>query len=70
MRKENIKITEEYIKLDSLLKLAGGVETGGQAKVVIQSGKVMLNGEVCTQRGRKIRTGDKVNFEDLEINVL
>ncbi len=70
MRKENIKITEEYIKLDSLLKLAGGVETGGQAKVVIQSGEVMLNGEVCTQRGRKIRTGDKVNFEDLEINVL
>lgn len=70
MRKENIKITEEYIKLDSLIKLAGGVETGGQAKVVIQSGKVMLNGEVCTQRGRKIRTGDKVNFEDLEINVL
>ncbi len=70
MRKENIKITEEYIKLDSLIKLAGGVETGGQAKVVIQSGEVMLNGEVCTQRGRKIRTGDKVNFEDLEINVL
>lgn len=69
MRKENIKITEEYIKLDSLLKLAGGVETGGQAKVVIQSGQVTLNGEVCTQRGRKIRTGDKVNFEDLEIIV-
>lgn len=70
MKKEIIKISEEYIKLDSLVKLAGGVETGGQAKYVIQSGEVTLNGEVCTQRGRKIRTGDKVIFGDLEITVL
>ena len=57
---EEIRIEGEYIKLDSLLKLCGIVVTGGQAKAAIQDGHVQVNGEVCTQRGRKIRPGDSV----------
>ena len=50
----------EYIRLDDLLKLTGCVETGGQAKVLIQSGGVTLDGEVCTMRGKKLRGGEKI----------
>ncbi len=63
------KIQTEFIRLDALLKLASVVETGGQAKWMIQDGKVLLNGEVCTQRGRKIRTGDTVTVGDHTITV-
>ena len=55
---ENIEITTEYIKLQDLLKFAAAVQTGGEAKVVIQEGDVTVNGEVCTMRGRKLRPGD------------
>ena len=54
---ENIEITTEYIKLQDLLKFAAAVQTGGEAKVVIQEGDVTVNGEVCTMRGRKLRPG-------------
>ena len=60
---ENIEITTEYIKLQDLLKFAAVVQTGGEAKVVIQEGGVTVNGEVCTMRGRKIRPGDDVCFD-------
>lgn len=60
---ENIEITTEYIKLQDLLKFAAAVQTGGEAKVVIQDGGVTVNGEVCTMRGRKIRPGDDVCFD-------
>ena len=63
------KIQTEFIRLDALLKLASVVETGGQAKWMIQDGKVLLNGEVCTQRGRKIRTGDTVTVGNRTITV-
>ena len=49
---ETITITTEYIKLQDLLKLAGVVYTGGEAKVLIQEGAVTVNGAVCTQRGK------------------
>ncbi len=65
----NIKITTEFIKLDSLLKLAGLVYTGGEAKTLIQQGNVTLNGAVCTERGKKIRNGDTVCFKGKEITV-
>ena len=65
----NIKITTEFIKLDSLLKLAGLVYTGGEAKTLIQQGNVTLNGAVCTERGKKIRSGDTVCFDGKEITV-
>lgn len=70
MSVEKIYINQEYIKLDSLLKFGGIAETGGQAKLLVQDGLVLLNGEVCTQRGRKIKDGDKVQFEDKILEVL
>ena len=57
-----IKIKEEFIRLDSLLKLANLVNTGGHAKIVIQNNKVKVNGEVCTMRGKKIREGDTCEY--------
>lgn len=57
---ETIKITTEFIKLQDLLKFASLVSTGGEAKIIIQDGEVKVNGEVCTQRGKKIRPGDDV----------
>ena len=67
MKTEKIKIDSEYIKLQDLLKLGGAVETGGQAKVVIQNGDVTVNGEICTMRGKKMRVGDTAVFDGLEI---
>lgn len=58
----SVAITTEYLKLQDLMKLAGLVETGGEAKELIQGGQVRVNGEVCTQRGRKLRPGDDVLF--------
>ena len=66
---EKITINTEFIKLDSLLKYASLVGTGGEAKYVIAEGMVTVNGEVCTQRGRKIHPGDRVGFESFEIEV-
>lgn len=57
------KITTEYIKLDSLLKYEGLVETGGDAKLRIQAGDVKVNGETCTMRGKKLRPGDTVELD-------
>ena len=54
-----IKIHTEYIRLQDLLKFAGAVETGGDAKRIIQEGRVAVNGELCTMRGKKLRPGDR-----------
>ncbi len=51
MDKEQIKITTEYIKLDSFLKFSNMVMSGGDAKGVISEGRIKVNGEVCTMRG-------------------
>ena len=56
---EQIKITTEFIRLDAALKMGGMAETSGQAKVLIKNGEVTVNGEVCTQRGKKLRPGDR-----------
>ena len=66
---ETITITTEYIKLQDLLKLAGVVYTGGEAKVLIQEGAATVNGEVCTQRGKKLRPGDTVRLGDAALTV-
>ena len=63
MNFEKITIKEDFIRLDSAMKLADMVVTGGHAKIVIQDGEVMGNGEVCTMRGKKLRIGDKVTFD-------
>lgn len=57
---EMTTITTEYIKLQDLLKLAAVTATGGEAKLLIQDGEVLVNGEVCTMRGKKLRPGDVV----------
>lgn len=67
---KTIEITTEYIKLQDLLKFACATSTGGEAKNVIQDGLVCVNGEICTQRGKKIRPGDKVLFEKQEYQVI
>ncbi|MDE5763535.1 MAG: RNA-binding S4 domain-containing protein [Ruminococcus sp.] len=56
-----IKITTEFIKLDALLKFASITNSGGEAKSLIQDGQVLVNGEICTMRGKKIRSGDTVS---------
>lgn len=66
---EEIAIQTEYIKLEALLKFAALVGTGGEAKALIQEGRVLVNGEVCTQRGKKLRPGDKVALGGNEILV-
>lgn len=59
-----IKITTPFIKLDQLLKFSGLVSTGGEAKEVILSGLVKVNGETMLMRGKKIYPGDVVSFND------
>lgn len=59
MESHEIKIHTEFIKLQDLLKFAGAVETGGDAKLIIQEGRVSVNGEVCMIRGKKLRPGDR-----------
>ena len=65
-----IKIRDEYIKLGQALKLAGAVESGVEAKIGIQDGCVYVNGEVELQRGKKLYSGDVINFEDEEYTIL
>ena len=64
MEIKKISIKEEFIRLDSAMKLADMVVTGGHAKMVIQNGEVKVNGEICAMRGKKLRSGDKVEFEN------
>lgn len=69
MQTETIQITTEFIKLDALLKFAGVMETGGEAKEAIQSGRVTVNGEVCVMRGKKVRAGDVVELSGVRLTV-
>lgn len=65
-----INIDSDFIRLDSLLKLANAVMTGGHAKIVIQEGEVKVNGEKCLARGKKIHKGDKVEFDNVIYEVI
>jgi ribosome-associated protein len=51
------------IRLDQFLKLKDIAQTGGHAKMIIQGGEVKVNGEICTQRGKKLKAGDTIEFE-------
>lgn len=61
---ETIKITTEYIRLQDLMKLANMTASGGEAKQLIQDGQVQVNGETCVQRGKKLRPGDVVSYQN------
>lgn len=63
-------IETEYIRIDQLLKYADIVGSGGEAKILIKEGLVRLNGEVVTQRGKKIRNKDIIEIDDIKIKVL
>ena len=62
MAKKQVQITTEFIRLDAALKLADAVQTGGHAKIVITEGEIKVNGEICIQRGRKLRKGATFSF--------
>ena len=69
MKHNKIEINEEFIRLDNLLKFSGIAETGGHAKILIQNGEVLVNGEVCTMRGKKMRDGDVAVIDGRKIVV-
>lgn len=63
MKSEILLIYTEYIKLDAALKLANCVSTGGEAKAVIQDGEVLVEGEVCLMRGKKLYDGSHFQYK-------
>ena len=69
MMVEKFFIDTDYIRLDNLMKYAGAVDTGGQAKLEIQGGFVKFNGEICTMRGKKVRAGDTVEYDGKKYEV-
>jgi len=67
---QEVKIKDEFIKLGQALKLAGLVDSGVEAKIVIQDGEVKLNGNVETQRGKKIVSGDLVEYNGKSFKIV
>ncbi len=65
-----VYINDDFIKLQQVLKLARLVDEGSQAKFVINEGLVKLNGNICTQRGKKVVPGDKVYYDGNTVTVL
>ena len=66
---KKLMITTEFIKLESAMKLANCIETGGMAKTVIQEGEVQVNGEVCTMRGKNLYQGDNFTFDGVTYEI-
>lgn len=66
---DSIKIKDEFIKLGQGMKLAGLVNEGVEAKYAILEGEVRVNGEVCTQRGKKLIPGDEFDYRGQKIKV-
>lgn len=67
---QEVRIRDEYIKLEQAMKLAGAVSTGSEAKMAIQSGEVLVNSELETRRGKKLRDGDVFTFENNDYRIL
>lgn len=67
---KEIKIKDEFIKLGQLLKLAGLVSSGIEAKIVITEGEVLYNGEIEVRRGKKVYPGDTVEFDGETVKVI
>ena len=64
LQEEKLVITTPFIKLDAALKLCGIAQTGGHAKILIQEeNSILVNGELCTQRGKKLVPGDKLQYK-------
>jgi len=69
MESFKLKSEEEYIELNNLLKILGWVATGGEAKLAIKQGEVIVNSEVDTRVRKKMRTGDSAKFGDEEVKI-
>lgn len=67
---QNLKIKDEFIKLGQALKLADLVDSGVEAKLVIQDGQVLVNGEIEYQRGKKLHDGDMVEFDGSQVRIV
>ena len=65
-----IKIDTEFIKLDALLKFANLVSSGGEAKIRIAEGEVLINDAPCTMRGKKLRPGDTVSLDGETVKIV
>lgn len=65
-----IKIDTEFIKLDALLKFANLVSSGGEAKISIAEGEVLVNDVPCTMRGKKLRPGDTVSLDGETVKIV
>lgn len=65
-----VSINTEIIKLDAFLNWAAIVGSGAEAKFLIQDGLVSVNGEICTQRGKKLIKGDVVNFDNIDYKII
>lgn len=70
MEMNEVKISTEFIKLDSFLKWCGAASLGSEAKIYILDEMVKVNGEICTQRGKKIRQDDVVEFNGEKYKVI
>jgi len=64
-----IKLRDDFIKLGQAIKAAGLVESGVEAKIVIQDGEVKVNGAVETQRGKKLTSGEIISYNGEEIKI-
>ena len=66
---QELAITTEFIKLQDAMKFANIVYSGGEAKTLIQEEQVLVNGEVCTMRGKKLRDGDTFSFDGITFQI-
>jgi len=66
---KTIPISTPFIRLDAALKFSDIVQSGGEAKLMIQDGQVSLNGEVCTMRGKKCVAGDRITVDHVTISI-
>lgn len=67
---QEVRIRDEYIKLEQAMKLAGAVSMGSEAKIVIQAGKVLVNSEVELRRGKKLKDGDIFTYENNDYRIV
>lgn len=65
----DLMIHTSFIRLDQALKLANLVSSGAEAKLRVQEGEVLVNGEICTQRGKKLREGDSFSWQGKEFTI-
>lgn len=66
---DSITIRDEFIKLGQAMKLASMVSSGVDAKMVITEGQVKVNGEVCLQRGKKLYSGDVIEYNNQKVSI-